>query len=266
MCDLLNFSFWTDEGAEPFSVDFEGRLYTGYWSLCACLNRAIREGVRITDFCFISLASDEELQRVFRPSAGSPVPMLGTRIELLRQASKVLLDRYGGSFANCIAEAAGDAFALIDLVAREFPSFLDVASYKGRPVHMLKRAQILVADLWACFEGSSYGEFRNINGITMFADYRVPQILHHWGVLEYSDALMLKLVGREDLAQGCEMEVELRGCSIQAVEGIVRAIRARSPECRVNAILVDFYLWDLAQELKGRLERTPFHRTRSVYY
>ena len=34
---------------------------------------------------------------------------------------------------------------------------------------MYKRAQILVADLWACFEGKGYGYFEDIDKITMFA-------------------------------------------------------------------------------------------------
>lgn len=36
-----------------------------------------------------------------------------------------------------------------------------------------KRAQILVADIWACFEGKGLGTFHDIStAITMFADYR----------------------------------------------------------------------------------------------
>jgi hypothetical protein len=43
-------------------------------------------------------------------------------------------------------------------------------------VKLYKRAQILVADLWAAFRGQSYGTFADIDSITMFADYRVPQV------------------------------------------------------------------------------------------
>jgi hypothetical protein len=40
----------------------------------------------------------------------------------------------------------------------------------------MKRAQILIADVWACFNGEAYGAFADIDTITMFADYRVPQV------------------------------------------------------------------------------------------
>jgi hypothetical protein len=36
-------------------------------------------------------------------------------------------------------------------------------------VRFLKRAQIFVADLWAAFDGESWGEFNDIDKITMFA-------------------------------------------------------------------------------------------------
>jgi hypothetical protein len=36
-------------------------------------------------------------------------------------------------------------------------------------VRLYKRAQILVADLWACFNGEEFGEFHDIDKITMFA-------------------------------------------------------------------------------------------------
>jgi hypothetical protein len=36
-------------------------------------------------------------------------------------------------------------------------------------VRFLKRAQIFVADLWAAFDGESYGEFDDIDKITIFA-------------------------------------------------------------------------------------------------
>ncbi len=39
-------------------------------------------------------------------------------------------------------------------------------------VAIYKRAQILIADVWACCGGVGYGEFTDIDTVTMFADYR----------------------------------------------------------------------------------------------
>jgi hypothetical protein len=54
-------------------------------------------------------------------------------------------------------------------LAEHFPGFRDEARFENKTVRFLKRAQIFVADLWAAFDGESYGRFDDINKITMFA-------------------------------------------------------------------------------------------------
>ena len=60
-------------------------------------------------------------------------------------------------------------------------------------VALYKRAQILVADIWACCAGAGYGAFTDIDTVTAFADYRIPQLLVWFDVLQYSDSLMAVL-------------------------------------------------------------------------
>lgn len=58
---------------------------------------------------------------------------------------------------------------MVNLLADNFACFRDEAKFEGKTVRFLKRAQIFVADLWAAFGGESYGEFNDIDKITMFA-------------------------------------------------------------------------------------------------
>jgi len=85
---------------------------------------------------------------------------------------------FHGSFVTCIEEANGSAASLVNLLVDNFPCFRDVARFEGKNVRFYKRAQILVADLWACFEGTGYGRFRDIDSITMFAG-RSPSLSSH---------------------------------------------------------------------------------------
>jgi hypothetical protein len=75
----------------------------------------------------------------------------------------------------------------------------------------LKRAQICVADLWAAFDAESFGEFHDIDKITMFADYRVPQILNSLGCLWYSPALESIIRNKQLIESGHRWEIQLRG-------------------------------------------------------
>lgn len=89
--------------------------------------------------------------------------------------------------ANYSRAAPPAAFSLH--VRREHPPF----PFQGKRISFYKRAQILVADSWGIMEARGEGDLVNMDWLTMFADYRVPQALVHLGVLRYSDALMQAL-------------------------------------------------------------------------
>jgi hypothetical protein len=57
------------------------------------------------------------------------------------------------------------------------------------------------------------------------------------------------------------------GCSIWAVELLRREIVKLKPEAKINAILIDFFLYDLAKEKeRDEADVIPHHRTRSIWY
>lgn len=79
-----------------------------------------------------------------------------------------------------------------------------------------KRAQILAGDIWGAYGRQTsphpFG-FDDVASLTMFADYRVPQILRARGVLEYSEALARAVDARTELPPGSEEEVS-PSCSV----------------------------------------------------
>lgn len=76
-----------------------------------------------------------------------------------------------------------------------YPGNIDILFiHQGERVSFYKRAQILVADTWSVLEGKGDGCFDDISSITMFADYRLPQVLVHLGALKYSKELLEKLL------------------------------------------------------------------------
>src|SRR5271169_1269128 len=168
-----------------------------------------------------------------------------------------------------LEEANHSATRLINLVVSNISSFNDVAPplpSTSQTLKFYKRVQILIADLWACFCNTSYGHFTDIDKLSMFADYRVPQILHLLGCLRYSPSLISLLNSGVHLDSGGRLEVEIRGCSIWCVELLRREIR-REWGRDINAILLDFWLWDEAQKLKNDGSfNVSFHRTRGKFY
>ena len=279
LMDLLNFSFWCDgDGPDDvFIVAYGGEKRTGYWSLVACIQRALAEDIPITTPSFWTNeteCTDDLLRHVFRSDTSTPIPLLSERIHMIREAGDILTSHFSGTFMTCITQASGSAAALIDLLVTSFPSlFSDTHSFEGRTVHLYKRAQILVADLWACFEGNGPGHFEDIDSLTMFADYRIPQMLHTLGCLTYSPSLESHIRHCKLIPSGSAWEIELRGCSVWCVELLCREIRRLTPpegeKGKINAVLIDFFLYDTfkEREREGKLAGAlPHHRTRSIWY
>lgn len=176
--------------------------------------------------------TEEILKHVFRSSTEEEIPMFHERVACLREAGQILYEacnffrlplvwsvwlgpqKYQCSFTNCIEAADCSAAALVNILAEDFPCFNDVVSFENRKsVRFLKRAQICVADLWAAFDGEGFGEFEDIDKITMFADYRVPQILNSLGCLWYNPSLDHTIRQKKAIESGHPWEIQLRGQS-----------------------------------------------------
>ncbi|KAF8729418.1 hypothetical protein AX14_006140 [Amanita brunnescens Koide BX004] len=317
----LNFSFWSEEKQENvFGVKWRDawsssdasndagkgkmQVWTGYWSLVAALDRALADdNIPITDPCFYSdetRCPDSLIEHVFRKAdpTREPIALLKERIAIMREVGKKLRDDFNGSFLYLVQSfqkqynGNGTALDLVKMVVETFPSFRDETWIDGHKVHLWKRAQILVAETWAAFyppPGSSpptphpiFPSGPQIHLLTMFADYRVPQILHHLRILTYPPPLVDLLQQGVMLENGSKEEVSLRVASILAVERVrkemVRMRRAKEKEARngrksngrkgrrgddeavgsdednvdndISSVLIDFYLWDLAKRIE----------------
>lgn len=173
--------------------------------MVAAVNRAIDEGKMMYDPRFYSKLTVDDIKHIFRSDTASPMPLFDERIQVLRQVGSKLIEKYGGTFQNVLKEVDGSVVKLIKLITSEFPCFQDISTYDGQEVALFKRVQILAADLWLLYQGKGLGAFTDIDSLTMFADYRVPQVLAYFGALAYSDILMEKLE-KEKLFQSGDRE------------------------------------------------------------
>lgn len=78
-------------------------------------------------------------------------------------------------------------------------------------------------------------------------------MLHNLGVITFSPPLESRLRRMEELKTGESWELQLRGCSIWAVEAIRQQIVRNHPDAegKVSAVLLDFLLYDLAKEFES---------------
>ncbi|CAH0592127.1 unnamed protein product [Chrysodeixis includens] len=265
VADALNFCFWSYSGAQKWTVDG----HSGYYALEAALARAIKEGIDITNPEYYSKITEDQLRTIMRGDNEATIPLFEQRLSVLHEVGSILLEKYNGTFVTCLKEANKSATKLLEIIVDNFTCFQDEVTFKGQKVSLYKRAQILVADLWNFFGGTGWGEFNDIDRITMFADYRVPQVLVYFGAMSYSDDLMDKLKKDELLPSGSDEEIEIRGCSIHAVELLKKRLedKLKGQEVEVpNSSLIDYYLWCYRRKYAEEMESIPFHKTLGIFY
>ncbi|MDP9473903.1 MAG: queuosine salvage family protein [Chloroflexota bacterium] len=268
--DALNFCFWGDtpDPAAHWKVAFRGEIHDGYWALAAALTRAVEEGCPLWDHRYLAELTAAELREILCPAPGAPeIPLFEARLANLRELGHGLLAWEGSAtgetpLASLIQSAERSAVRLVRSVVEAFPSFDDVAVYGGREVRLYKRAQILVADLAGAFDGGGLGAFDDLDALTAFADYKVPQVLRRLGLLVYDHDLATRVDRYELLAAGSSEEVEIRAATIWACEALRRALVVRGHS--LHAFEVDWALWSAGQHLPP--DARPYHRTRTIFY
>lgn len=269
--DALNFCFW-GQGDDPdhrWRVLWRGEEVDGYAALAAALHRAALAGLPLWDTAWLTEVDSATVARVLAPTPGSAtIPLFAERVRHLRELSAGLADLGAGGtpFSTLIAAADGSAVRLVREIVRRFPSFDDVAVWRGpdgpRTVPFHKRAQILVADLAGALATTPLGRFDDLAALTAFADYKVPQVLRALGLIRYEADLGARIDRRERLAAGSRPEVEIRAATIVACEAIRQALAARGVERRATE--VDWLLWTAGQSLP--ISTAPYHRTVTVFY
>ncbi|MEO9025308.1 MAG: queuosine salvage family protein [Solirubrobacteraceae bacterium] len=171
----------------------------------------------------------------------------------LADLGRHVAEEHGGSFSAVIDAAHGSAVGLARLLGG-WSCFADCSRYDELEVPFLKRAQIAAADL----ARAGVGQFSDVDRLTMFADNLVPHVLRQDGVLHFEPELIRRIDMGELIEQGSPEEVEIRACTVHAVELIVAA----RPGTR--AADVDELLWTRGGE--PVYKASPRHRSPCTAY
>jgi hypothetical protein len=165
----------------------------------------------------------------------------------LNDLGRFLIDDHDGSFEALVQAADRSAVKFVELL-QAMPMYRDVATYGGRPVPFLKRAQITASDI---------GTFDDLDCLTIFPDNLVPHVLRLEGVLVV-DAAVVAAIERDELLQpGGHAEIELRATAVHAVERLTQ-LSGTPPR------QLDYTLWDRGQH--ARYKAVPRPRIRTYFY
>lgn len=282
--DSLNFCFWPQDGYEydqlagslKAVVTADPRAFSAS-SLSSITSTTLAKWLQPPpEFPLHSTLSTRTAKRAktqeTEDATHCPIPLVEERARLLREVGVVLLEHFDGLALRLVEKAGGSALKLVNLVTTYFPGFRDHSVYKGKQVFFYKRAQIFVADVHLSFGGKGPGAFRDADQLTCFADYRLPQLMHHLGIMKYSEELEAKILNKIELIPGSHEELEIRAATVEAVElmkAVINAIAKEQKGCQegeegIMSLQIDNILWERGESLLTKLR--PHHRTLTIYY
>jgi len=258
--DSINFCFWPKPGADKWEIQYKSETLSGYYALAASLKKAIESGIPITSAHYLAELPVGKLRQIL--GGNGELQRMEARAHILNELGAFLITKYNGEANRLVESAENSARNMIGLLVENLPSFRDEAEYYNKTIYFYKRAQIFVADLYGAFDGNAWGNFKDIAKLTAFADYKLPQVLRHVGILQYSPSMEHKVDHGIFLEAGSPEEIEIRANTIWAVELIRQELRRLGEDLR--AFEIDWILWNLGQKIQFKAK--PYHRTVTIYY
>jgi len=247
LVDGLNFCFWHPSEKKKFRY----KQHSGSVALGYLIKRTLTQHP--------SYFTPEFLSR-FAPLVYVAL-MEGSRGELLLPHERIRIIQEIGSLGKQHGFQIFEKFRGRDVndiatfTAKNLPyTFNDITRVRGITLPFYKKLRLFISDL------SSFGgfRFRNLDTLLIFADYRIPHLLEHTGMLRYAPSLTRRIAKHALISHRSITEAEIRGSTVLAAQFLQSATGLPYPE-------LDFRLWLLARKNKSRM-RLPHHRTQTRYY
>lgn len=256
----INFSYWAEQEQPKWTMTFGGEKLDGAIALFRAFEEELKINPNFTNCSYLKDVKASDLSRILKGNV--QIPMFEERIKILNEVGQVLNSKYNGSFINLFESCGNDSTILMSEIISNFPSFFDEESYKGISIPFYKRAQLnskMISDALI-----SLGEkpLASLEALTAFADYKIPQILRSFGIIEYTPDLSRRIDNQELIEKGSSEEVEIRIATILSVEKMRHQLLNRFNW--VTSSHVDSMLWNRSQDKS--LEVKPYHRTYTTAY
>lgn len=88
------------------------------------------QGIPITSASYYATVTLDQVRHILRSDTDVPMPLIEDRHRILNETGKILLEKFEGSFLNCVRKSEKSAQKLMHLVVESFPSYRDVTEFE----------------------------------------------------------------------------------------------------------------------------------------
>lgn len=184
---------------------------------------------------------------------------LEERFDLFQEIVSTLKHEYESSFKNLFEENDWDANKINKCLVTKFKAFNDTVVNQKSDLKIFKKSQEFINMVSEQF--SNKVSVKNLNDLTLPADYKIPQILNHLGLLTYKEPLENKILNKTVLRADSREATEIRIATILIGEKLKAYACLHKSSLSINQI--SNRLWAYSQLKNKRF--LPYPRILSIW-
>ncbi len=246
----IDFCFW---GNPKWTIQTEIGNLDGAFALLYALLKEAKENKQFLTPMYLKNLTEEQFETILK--GNTKIPLFKERYYIITSIGKILVEKNITSFYQEINEKTTDT-ELFDYVIQTFPFLEDTRTYNGETIYFYKLAQLMTSDilhLRAMKENIKV----DISHLVGCADYKLPQVLHQFGVISYKSELEQQLLNKQELEENSKEETEIRAATIVAIHRL-------SKITGIDAIEINDMIWLQGQDKS--LPWIPYHLTKTPSY
>ena len=250
--DSIDFSFW---GNPKWTIDVNGKSLDGGIALLHCVFNLFNGRDSMEVYQQLENTSLDEFKEILKGNV--EIPLLEERYKIVTGIAKIVNSKMNGNFYDYIKEMNTDQ-QIFETILTNFSSFEDTRSYNGQTIYFYKLAQLLTSDILHVIEIKEQKEV-NYSNLLGCADYKIPQVMQGFGILEYDTELSSILESKTEIEENSEYEVEVRASMIVVINYIWEQI-----DKSIDRIDINDFVWSKGQDKTKQYK--PYHLTRTKSY
>ena len=250
--DSIDFSFW---GEPKWTINVNRQFLDGGIALLHCIFNLFNNHDSRLVYKEIENMSLDQFKEILKGNVD--IPLLEERYRIITGIAKIVNKKMNGSFYDYIKAMNTDK-EIFETIVSNFSSFEDARTYQNRTIYFYKLAQLLTSDILHVIKNKERIEvdYSNLLGC---ADYKIPQVMQGFGILEYDDELSLLLDSKTEIKENSEYEVEIRASMIVVINYIWEQIGKS-----IDRIDINDFIWVKGQDKTKKYK--PYHLTRTRSY
>lgn len=250
--DSIDFSFWSNP---KWTINVNGKDLDGGIALLHCIFNMFDGRDSLEVYKQLKNMTLEDFKEILKGNID--IPLLEERYKIVSSIAEIVNKKMNGSFYDYIKDMNTDQ-EIFKTILNNFSGFEDTRTYKGQTVYFYKLAQLLTSDILHVIENKEQKEvdYSNLLGC---ADYKIPQVMQGFGILEYDTKLSSLLETKTEIEENSEYEVEIRASMIVVINYIWEQI-----DKSIDRIDINDFIWNKGQDKTKKYK--PYHLTRTKSY